>query len=77
MESIGALHPEKEFQICIPAPREGDTWPHKSAMGLINRMLSRLFPLIRGKQTSSSHANPRPMERTHLTPYPNSELKHP
>jgi hypothetical protein len=36
-----------------PASRGGDTWPHKSAMGLINRMLSRLFPSIRGKQTSS------------------------
>jgi hypothetical protein len=37
-----------------PAPCGGDTWSHKSAIGLINRMLSRLFPPIRGKQTSSS-----------------------
>jgi hypothetical protein len=30
------------------------TGSHKSAMGLINKMLSRLFPLIRGKKNSSS-----------------------
>jgi hypothetical protein len=30
-----------------------DTWSHKSATGLINKMLSRLFPPVMGKQTSS------------------------
>jgi hypothetical protein len=53
-----------------PAPWRGVTWSHKSAMGLINRMLLRLFLPIRGNQTAhkeSPHTNPRPMIRTHLT----------
>jgi hypothetical protein len=31
----------------------GVAWSHKSSTGLINRMLSKLFPSIRDKQTSS------------------------
>jgi hypothetical protein len=37
-----------------PASGGEETWPPKSATGLINRMLSRLFTPIRGKQFSSS-----------------------
>jgi hypothetical protein len=64
-----------------PAPWEGDTWPHKSVMGLIDRMLSRLFPLTKGQtdqlieeslrmQTHANGKNPP-------NPYPNTELKRP
>jgi hypothetical protein len=47
--ALWALHPEKELSTCIPAPWGGDTGSHKSATGLINRMLSRLFPLNKGQ----------------------------
>jgi hypothetical protein len=50
-------------------------------MGLIDRMLSRLFPPIRSKQTSSSkraHTRESTANGKNVTnPYPNPELKHP
>jgi hypothetical protein len=58
-----------------PVSWEGNTWSHKSAMGLINRMLSKLFPPVRGKQTSSSkRAHVRESNEKNLpNPYPNPE----
>jgi hypothetical protein len=75
--------------VSIPSPTEstmspapwGDTGSHKSATGLIDRMLSRLFPLIRGKQTSSSKRARACESETNgknpPNPYPNPELKCP
>jgi hypothetical protein len=55
-----------------PASWEGDTWPHKSATGLLKQNALKVVSPIRGKQTSPSkkalgHANPQPVERTYLT----------
>jgi hypothetical protein len=47
-------YPIPHGEHCEPCTLKGDTWSHKSATGLINRMLSRVFPHIRGTQTSSS-----------------------
>jgi hypothetical protein len=62
-------------------PARGDTGSHKSATGLTNKMLSKLFPPVRGKQTSSSkraHAcESMASDKNPPNPYPNPELKHP
>jgi hypothetical protein len=44
------LHPGEEIQGLTNLPG-GDTRSHKSAMGVINKMLPRLFPSINKGQT--------------------------
>jgi hypothetical protein len=57
----------------------GVTGSHKSATGVINKILSRLPTFKKGKQTSSSKkaCKSSANEKSPPNPSPNQELKHP